>query len=1667
MRIGLLAILFLAFGTTFCQVPTKAWLDGKYDQPWYSFEIVSEGIYRITYDDFVSYGFDMNQLIAANIQIFREGQEIAIYTSTPGLLIPGDYIEFYGSGENGKFDKYLYQDTTHLHNTFKSAYNDTAVYFLTVDDKTNHLRVSSQNNNLTDLPTQEPFVYRTAETILTNSFHSGITKKISNTSYRMSDYTEGEGFYGSTVLGSSNYSLITSHRIDTDTDSALLEYQIIGDNDKSTTENDHHFRVAIGSHSEEGLVKGYGRFDGFTWISNNIITDGISNITLTNIRDLYDESRLAPAFFRITFASDAEVDFRSEYEFSLRPENRERYVVIEEFRDNDESVYVYELGANYRMQALPNGDAFEMKLPASSTAENFRHFYMYNEASTKSVLNFQSRNAVNYGDVANQGDFIIVLDEDLVAQDSSWLLDYLDHRQAEYSPIVINTKELEMHYAFGRKLHPLSLVNLIDEAYDDWFYDVRFVLLVGLSIPYDSRNNAMQYSKIPSFGNRPSDILLSCDVGQIVPKIPLGRISAVTAQEAKDYFDKVIEHEQNLNAYPNTKAGKEWTKQVIHLGGGTNAAEQGAFKSYLEQYEDIIEGPSYGGNVHTFLKTSSDPIQTALSETFDTLVSNGISLLTFFGHSSATTLEFSVYNPENYENQGRYPFVISNGCFAGDIHRIGTSAGKKFVFLKDQGAIGFLASTYFSYADQDHVYSSEFYRQMGATNYGSSVGDMMKETIIKINNGSSDELIRYTSQLITLHGDPAVKLNSHQLPDYLIEEDDVYFDPVDVSVEQDSFDLVVMPTNIGRAVEDSFLIRVRRTFPDGGISLVYSRMHQATYYKDTFILRLATVPERALGLNQFEITIDPTDIDPSLQIEETDDQVNNSLIKNLLILSDDIVPVYPYDFSVVNESTIRLAASTINLFAQERNYRIELDTLKAFDSPFKKTFLHTSIGGVIEQNIEGSTLENGKTYYWRTSVDTSSAASFKWYSSSFKYHKGYSRGWQQDHFDQYQENEMVNIGIDDNQPFEFVDDLKDISLLTYNIYAQPTGFFRGDDIGYSLNGQHLGRLRCFTQGVSSFKSGITVVVFDSATVEPKEIEMGSFGSLNCQNFRPIPLVEFADSQLNDPAVTATLRNNIYQYLDGVSQGDYVLMYLISGVGSVPKNYPDSLKNLIDGFGGTAFSNLPSGRAWALFFKKGDPGFTPIQSVGTDDSSLVTLNATIAANWTTGSMATPIIGPSYRWDSLLLKQHTLDDALLDTFSIDVIGVTKDGVEQLLMDNVSSDTVLSSVNARDYPYLKLRWNVKDDSLRTPAQLDHWRLVFEDVPELALAPNSYYEFHSDTLAEGEDISFSIAVRNPSELDFDSVRVHYSLIDGQNRTNTIEEVLIDSLRAKDSLTFEFKYSTLGWARSNRLVVNVNPGMDQYEGQFFNNIAVVPFYVSADLSNPLLDVTFDGVHIIDGDYVAASPYILIRLKDENQFVAMDDTALIDMFLEDPDGNIRQLNFTQSDIDFIPPADLANNVAEIQYTPNFSEEGTYKIRIQGRDKSGNASGYFNYSVSFRVSKESTITRVFNYPNPFTTSTRFVFELTGEKVPDNFRIDIMNIKGKVIRQLDISDFQDLHIGRNITEFAWDGTDEYGAEVGNGVYLYRVYASLNGEELELNDTNQEQYFQSGIGKMTIIR
>jgi flagellar hook assembly protein FlgD len=226
-------------------------------------------------------------------------------------------------------------------------------------------------------------------------------------------------------------------------------------------------------------------------------------------------------------------------------------------------------------------------------------------------------------------------------------------------------------------------------------------------------------------------------------------------------------------------------------------------------------------------------------------------------------------------------------------------------------------------------------------------------------------------------------------------------------------------------------------------------------------------------------------------------------------------------------------------------------------------------------------------------------------------------------------------------------------------------------------------------------------------------------------------------------------------------------------------------------------------------------------------------------------------------------------------------------------------------------------------------------------------------------------------------------------------------------------------------------------------------------------------------DIVSPNSEILITLKDENPYLIMNedaDTSRFGIYLKYPDGSQYRIPFMDANGNSImqwTPANQNNKKFKIIYPTSLNQDGIYELIVQGTDKSGNLSGDLEYRIKFKIVMESSISNLLNYPNPFSTSTRFVFTLTGAEIPDDFKIQIMTVTGKVVKEIDETEIGSINIGNNITKYAWDGRDEFGDLLANGVYLYRMKAKINGKEIKKLETGTDQFFKQEFGKIYLLR
>jgi len=127
-----------------------------------------------------------------------------------------------------------------------------------------------------------------------------------------------------------------------------------------------------------------------------------------------------------------------------------------------------------------------------------------------------------------------------------------------------------------------------------------------------------------------------------------------------------------------------------------------------------------------------------------------------------------------------------------------------------------------------------------------------------------------------------------------------------------------------------------------------------------------------------------------------------------------------------------------------------------------------------------------------------------------------------------------------------------------------------------------------------------------------------------------------------------------------------------------------------------------------------------------------------------------------------------------------------------------------------------------------------------------------------------------------------------------------------------------------------------------------------------------------------------------------------------------------------------NSEGTISWDPAL-EDGGHILEILAKDASNNFFDTTSYRTTFYVYNETDLKEVYNYPNPFEDDTYFTFQLRGIDVPEELKIRIFTIAGRLIRELFIPP-ADLRVGFN--KIHWDGRDRDGDEIANGLYFYKV-------------------------------
>ncbi len=1656
----------------------------NYNQTYYTIPIAEDGVYRITYSDFISAGIQINTVDPNNIRMYAFAEEVPIYIEGvgDGSFNSGDYIEFIGEANDGRRETVLYDNPADQPNPDYSLFSDTVRYFITVGTSGGS-RFNEIDQNV-EAYSPRNYVWHRSQEVFSNTYHDQPqlldTPPFNNPNFRLSlsDFQVGEGWMSPRItLGNSRDVDLPTPGVYNGSDApdtASVQTVVVGVSDMNVSGSDHHIQVRYGA---EQTLAANGQFDGYrvnrfqfdiprtalgeteTTIRHRVL--GITGVS----RDDQAIARVQITYPRVTDIGGLNQFGFTQYFNTVQSRTRYDFENI-----SGANPRIYTLGSNPQRIVPVQEDGLYKTLVANAPDQEPFDCMIVTDASVKTISGISRAGTngtfTNFGASQVDSAFVIITHESLMAEAQL----YTSYRQQDFNTVLVDVDELYDQFGFGAPKSGLAIRNFSNYILQQWSNTPQYLLLLGKSVRTATIGNLAGSRKsvvnsernlVPSLGYPPSDNYLTSGLANtfLEPAIRTGRVSARNPQEVALYRSKLQEFESQPAAL--------WMKNIMHFGGGLNTNEQQRFANYLNGYKTTAEGLEFGGVVHTFLKSNSEPLQINVSEEINTLIEDeGVSLMTFFAHAGSEGFDQSIDNPQNFDWNGKYPFLLGNGCFSGDYHSPNqSSTSEKYTLIQDKGVIGFLASVDLGIEGDLNLFSTNFYKQFADVNYGKSVGNHVRETIRIVQN----ELVlrRYLCYGMGLQGDPAVVLNSHPKPDLAISPENIFFTPENITADIDSFSVNVVVNNIGRATDETFGVTVEHNTPEGVGDSTYTQTLNGLYYRDTLEFKLPVDLQFGVGLHSFDVFVDiPENVIDELS--ETNNQVTGA---PLFISSGGLIPVYPNNYAVVPDGEVVLKASTGNPLAELSTYRFEIDTTDTFDSPSFQSTQITQTGGLVEWQ-PAVNYPDSAVYFWRCAEITEEDTI--WRESSFQYIPE-REGWGQAQIFQFKNNNLSSLELNRDE--------RQVDFFSGSVFLrnQVTGGSATGINNVVLNTSEVEYGSCFTTR-SVHLVVLEPVSFDAwGTNFDGQNPDNDFGNVNanggCRNRVEYYFI-FRQTTEQLQALADLLQSNI------IPDGHYVVLYSINNV-----NYPSwqDTPDIFDAFaelGATqigaegAQNNVP----FSLIARKGDPGFVH-ELYGSTSTEVLINDVDIPASGTDGVLTTRTIGPASSWGSASWRTSSLDSEPGDEATISIIGVNDEGVETplpgLSFSGEGNDVDLSSqISADQYPYLRLRASLSDEANATPLQIDRWHVLHNKVPEAAVNPNAHFVFFDETLQQGQDGYVSVAIENISDVDMDSLLVDYWIEDEARNRIDINYPRQDSLRAGEVLIDTIYFDTRNLSRRNVLWAEVNPRVetgnyDQPEQAHFNNLLQVSFDVEGDNENPLLDVTFDGIHIINGEIVSPRPEIVVSLKDENPFLLMDepsDTALFKIFIAAPGGDYERRYFSSAlgmeTMEFIPATDNKNR-ARILFSPQLISDGDYKLLVQAADKSGNQSANIDYQIEFEVVNRSTISEVLNYPNPFSTSTQFVFTLTGAKVPDEFKIQIMTVSGKVVREITQAEIGPIRIGRNFSQYRWDGRDEFGDRLANGVYLYRVIARLQGEDITKRDNGASQYFTESFGKMVLFK
>lgn len=1604
------------------------WID--YSKEYHKIQVGEDGIYSISNEELQAMGIDPS-MDKSHIHVYNLGKEVRIIENADGLI-------FYGLKNRGQVDALGYEKDEDVLNPEYSIITDTAAYFLMVDDTKEALRYKSIEQDLQGNTLESSPYYLHEEKTVFSSFANKPNGAPTDYKVYYSSLLPGEGF-SSTRNITFKQSLEVKNIYPNGPNTKVKLFWATNNTDNHLIEinvNEKLHRVDSSKYEEMSIDE--------IFVPSSEI-DGKIPIEMKGTYSNND--RFSVALIETTFPRTFTYPQKNIWNLEIPHKSEPQYIELDG-ASSPLNILNHTTGERFLSTTSLSGKQGFL-LPASD--KNI-HLTIY--SSTTSSVYAGKRTFTDYSNKPN--DYIIISHPSLIESltPGTPMEQYVAYRKSEigggFDPIVIDINQLYDQYGYGVNRHFLAIRNFGKELKRTWS-NPSYIFLIGKGINYHlGRKETPEIigtNLVPTFGYPTSDNLLIPNEKENMQDYAIGRLAATESYTISDYLHKVKTYEAYSNL-PQTLGDKKWLKDVFHLAGG-----EVRFDNYLKSLAEIIKSNKYGANVQSFGKAGSGNVDDSFFEKSYELLKNGVSIFTFMGHAGVNVLEANIDDPKNYENIDKYPLFFVLGCLAGDICTGSYGISEKFVNIKEKGSAAFVATTGESYPFDQYYFTSFVYNGMGDYQYGERLGEIIRTSMDSI-APTSESLGResFMHQLL-LNGDPALKVLSFEGADYTFDNTSMTTKPSLITVADEYAEFCFDVTNMGVYTDLEVLpIRMKLLTENGEVFLdsVYTDTIRSSTQNICF--KVPMRDEKLIGKNKLFLEINP---DKTIQEEPSASAYSNNTFTStsglegyeFTVLGNGVIATYPYNYAIVDSTTVDLIATTYNAFAPPSNYIYELDTLPDFSSPFKQKITLESRRSPISWTVNIPDVTE-RVYYWRVAPDTivnGERTPALWDQHSFTYVKDGEEGWSQSHWGQYAENDFVDITINNNDGFQFGP--WDRNFVIENNLNGEISFVRDGTLMDSWR--------------KTAKSGIGLIVMDSlSSFLERNNKTGKYNSLVTPHrtfFYEYPMESLED------------RKKLYDVLNSDQfDGKIVLGTTLQQ----PENNLDPLNWVNDANEiNTGFKEIFEAMGSAsmdVFYSELNSSFSFLfngsskklikEYISTNANSV--FNSSYRAIQYQGLIETVLIGPSGRFDHLEVSIDYQDQSYTagkDSIAVAIYGVDVDNAENLLYDfKQKYNYDFSDINTDQYIYLKAKIRFYDPFNHDIPHIKYIRSTLTPYPDIVLKVDTLLT--STEYKLNQKLNIPVTIKTFSSEDISSLfDLNYKLKTSSDENSITKG--FDGLKRDEEkkLYIPIEMKNPG---DYTLEIDINRNKNVIEQTYLNNYGSLKVKVEDNNVADELNVTFDGKEIFNNEIVSAKPKIEIQLRKPKEAEIISDRKSLEIYLGNESNNFEKIDISDPRISIIEDS---KDVFKILFEPVGLIDGSYTLKVIRRLQET------DYLKDFRIITVESIGNIYNYPNPFSSQTRFFFTLTGSSLPSSMIIRIYTTSGKVVREITSDQLGPLKIGLNKSKLVWDGTDDYGEKLANGVYFYKVITkdSSHKDYLKLKEGNDKHYAKHNVGKLVILR